>query len=145
VSFSREVSTELKNVTALLEDPDHAAIPDRLEGALEMVLQQNDEQTATLTGEMNEMKALLNRLIEKTDKTFSRPSGDRGIESRRSYKVFVSSTYLDNRDRRKIVQDAITMAGMVWHGMEIFTASTQPAVEECLSLGTSFIFTYLES
>ena len=132
VSFSREVSTELKNVTALLEDPDHAAIPDRLEGALERVLQQNDEQTATLTGEMNEIKALLNRLIEKTDKTFSRPSGDRGIESRRSYKVFVSSTYLDNRDRRKIVQDAITMAGMVWHGMEIFTASTQPAVEECL-------------
>ncbi|MCK5218970.1 SUMF1/EgtB/PvdO family nonheme iron enzyme [bacterium] len=131
MSFSREVSTELKNVTALLEDPDHTAIPDRLEGALERVLQQNDEQTATLTGEMNEMKALLNRLIEKTDKTFSRPSGDRGI-SRRSYKVFVSSTYLDNGDRRKIVQAAITMAGMVWHGMEIFTASTQPAVEECL-------------
>ena len=24
------------------------------------------------------------------------------------------------------------MAGMVWHGMEIFTASTRPTVEECL-------------
>jgi len=35
---------------------------------------------------------------------------------RRAYKVFVSSTYLDNRERRKVVQDAITMAGMVWHG-----------------------------
>ena len=33
------------------------------------------------------------------------------------YKVFVSSTYLDNQDRRKVVQDAITMADMVWHGM----------------------------
>ena len=50
----------------------------------------------------------------------------------RSYKVFVSSTYLDNIERRKVVQDAITMAGMVWHGMEIFTASTRPTVEECL-------------
>jgi len=46
-------------------------------------------------------------------------------ESRRPYKVFVSSTYLDNQERRKLVQDAIAMAGMVWHGMEIFTASTR--------------------
>lgn len=53
-------------------------------------------------------------------------------ETRRAYKVFVSSTFLDNRERRKLVQDAITMAGMVWHGMEIFTASTRPTVEECL-------------
>jgi hypothetical protein len=55
-----------------------------------------------------------------------------GPEGRRPYKVFVSSTYLDNQERRKLVQDAITMAGMVWHGMEIFTASTRPTVEECL-------------
>ncbi len=47
-------------------------------------------------------------------------------------KVFVSSTYLDNRDRRKLVEDAITMAGMLWHGMELFTASKNPTVEECL-------------
>ncbi len=52
--------------------------------------------------------------------------------SKRQYKVFVSSTYLDNQERRKIVRDAITMAGMVWHGMEIFTASTRPTVEECI-------------
>ncbi len=52
--------------------------------------------------------------------------------SNQIYKVFVSSTYLDNKERRKIVQDAITMAGMLWHGMEIFTASTRPVVEECL-------------
>lgn len=51
---------------------------------------------------------------------------------RKPYKVFVSSTYLDNRERRKLVQDAITMAGMVWHGMEIFTASTQTSVEACV-------------
>ena len=50
----------------------------------------------------------------------------------RAFKVFVSSTCLDNIERRKLVQDAITMAGMVWHGMEIFTASTRPTVEECL-------------
>jgi hypothetical protein len=53
-------------------------------------------------------------------------------ESRHPYKVFVSSTFLDNQERRKLVQDAITVAGMVWHGMEIFTASTRPTVEECL-------------
>jgi len=52
--------------------------------------------------------------------------------ARNLYKVFVSSTYLDNKERRQIVQDAITMAGMVWHGMEIFTASTQSTQEECL-------------
>jgi len=35
--------------------------------------------------------------------------------TRHLYKVFVSSTYLDNKERRKLVQDAITTAGMVWH------------------------------
>jgi hypothetical protein len=34
----------------------------------------------------------------------------------------------------KVVQDAISMTGMVWHGMEIFTASTRPTVEECVRL-----------
>ncbi|MFY9943917.1 MAG: DUF4062 domain-containing protein [Desulfobacterales bacterium] len=48
------------------------------------------------------------------------------------YKVFVSSTYLDNAERRKLVQDAITTAGMLWHGMELFTATTKPTVEKCL-------------
>jgi hypothetical protein len=133
VKFSQEIAVEMDKFTALLKDPDHAPIPERLGRALERVIQQNDEQTETFTGEMNEIKALLDRLIEKTDKAFFRLS-DTGIESRRAYKVFVSSTYLDNRERRKTVQDAITMAGMVWHGMEIFAASTRPAVEECLRL-----------
>ncbi len=52
--------------------------------------------------------------------------------SNRIYKVFVSSTYLDNKKRREAVQNAISMAGMVWHGMELFPASTRPVVEECL-------------
>jgi len=38
-------------------------------------------------------------------------------EGRHRYKVFVSSMFLDNQERRKLVQDAITMAGMVWHGI----------------------------
>ena len=53
-------------------------------------------------------------------------------ESKTSYKVFVSGAYLDNMERRKVVQDAITMAGMVWHGMEIFTASTSATKDECI-------------
>ena len=48
------------------------------------------------------------------------------------YKVFVSSKYRDNEERRKTVQDAITMDEMVWYGMEILSASTRPTVEECL-------------
>ena len=40
-------------------------------------------------------------------------------ELRKPFKVFVSSTYLDNKERRMTVQEAITMAEMVWHGMEI--------------------------
>ena len=52
--------------------------------------------------------------------------------ARQPYKVFVSSTYRDNKERRRLVQEAITMAGMVWHGMEIFPAGTHPTVEECL-------------
>ena len=35
--------------------------------------------------------------------------------SRKLYKVFVSSTYLDNTERRQIVQHAITAANMVWY------------------------------
>ena len=65
------------------------------------------------------------------------PNGNKNATSPDSknyppYKVFVSSTYLDNKERRKLVQEAITMAEMVWHGMEMFTASTRPTVEECL-------------
>lgn len=30
------------------------------------------------------------------------------------------------------MKEAITMSGMVWHGMELFTASTRPVKEECL-------------
>ncbi|MCK5244114.1 MAG: DUF4062 domain-containing protein [Desulfobacterales bacterium] len=51
---------------------------------------------------------------------------------RHLYKVFISSTYLDNMERRKRVQEAVTLAGMLWHGMEIFPASIRTTVEESL-------------
>ena len=50
----------------------------------------------------------------------------------KTYKVFVSSTYLDNKKRRKVVRDAIRAAGMNPIGMEYFTAKTRPTVEACL-------------
>jgi len=50
----------------------------------------------------------------------------------KTYKVFVSSTYLDNRERRQVVEDAVQRAGMIWIGMELFTATTRPTVEVCL-------------
>ena len=50
---------------------------------------------------------------------------------RKTYKVFISSTYLDNAERRKIVEDAVIRADMGPLGMERFTASVHPTVEEC--------------
>lgn len=49
----------------------------------------------------------------------------------KSYKVFISSTYLDNAERRKIIEDAVIRADMQPLGMERFTASADPTVEEC--------------
>ncbi|MGH8606295.1 MAG: DUF4062 domain-containing protein [Gammaproteobacteria bacterium] len=50
---------------------------------------------------------------------------------RKTYKVFISSTYLDNAERRKLVEDAVIRAEMQPVGMERFTASVHPTVEEC--------------
>ena len=47
-------------------------------------------------------------------------------------RVFISSTYRDNEERRKVVEDAIQRAGMMPLWMERFTASARPTVEECL-------------
>lgn len=46
--------------------------------------------------------------------------------------VFISSTWIDNEGRRKLVEDAVLRAGMTPVGMEHFTASHRPTVEECL-------------
>lgn len=50
---------------------------------------------------------------------------------RKTYKVFISSTYLDNAERRKLVEDAVLRAEMQPVGMERFTASANPTVDEC--------------
>jgi formylglycine-generating enzyme required for sulfatase activity len=46
-------------------------------------------------------------------------------------RVFISSTYLDNKMRRGLVRDAIERAGMIAVGMETFEASDRPTVREC--------------
>ncbi len=48
-----------------------------------------------------------------------------------SYSVFISSTYLDNIERRTLVEDAVIRAEMHPVGMEHFTASAKPTVDEC--------------
>ncbi len=53
--------------------------------------------------------------------------------SEAKYRVFVSSTYLDNESRRKIVENAILRAGMVPVGMERFAAQTHTIVEASLA------------
>jgi len=50
---------------------------------------------------------------------------------KKQYNVFVSSTFIDNQERRKTVEDAILVAGMLPVGMERFTADTRPTVEYC--------------
>ncbi|MFN7955852.1 MAG: SUMF1/EgtB/PvdO family nonheme iron enzyme [bacterium] len=52
--------------------------------------------------------------------------------SEASYRVFVSSTYLDNESRRKTVENAILRAGMVPVGMERFAAQTHTIVQASL-------------
>jgi hypothetical protein len=49
----------------------------------------------------------------------------------RGIRVFISSTYLDNKHRRELVRDAIERAGMIAAGMETFAASDRPSVDEC--------------
>lgn len=56
-----------------------------------------------------------------------------GSDDERIYRVFISSTYLDNKDRRKAVADAILGARMQPEGMEWWTADARPAVEVCLA------------
>ncbi len=48
--------------------------------------------------------------------------------------VFISSTFLDNEERRRLVEDAVLRAGMTPVGMEHFTASHRPTVDECVKL-----------
>jgi hypothetical protein len=49
----------------------------------------------------------------------------------RSIRVFISSTYIDNAERRRVVEDAVMRAGMQPVGMERFNPSHRPTVEEC--------------
>ncbi len=51
-----------------------------------------------------------------------------------SIKVFISSTYMDNAERRRVVEDAVLRAGMQPVGMERFNPSYRPTVEECKRL-----------
>ena len=53
------------------------------------------------------------------------------MASKRSYAVFVSSTHLDNIERREAVIDAIQRAGMRAVGMEWFTSASRPTAEMC--------------
>jgi hypothetical protein len=46
-------------------------------------------------------------------------------------RVFISSTYIDNVDRRRLVENAVQQAQMHPVGMERFTASAHPTVAEC--------------
>ncbi len=52
-------------------------------------------------------------------------------EQRTQYRVFISSTYLYNEERRKVVEDAVLRADMQPVGMERFAASARPTVDEC--------------
>ena len=60
--------------------------------------------------------------------------GGRGWDGGESPKVFISSTYLDNIERRRLVENAVLQAQMLPKGMERFTAGTDPALAECQRL-----------
>lgn len=48
-----------------------------------------------------------------------------------SPRVFISSTYLDNVERRRLVEEAVLSASMLPVGMERFAPSWRPTVTEC--------------
>ncbi len=50
---------------------------------------------------------------------------------KKAYRVLISSTYIDNQERRRLVEDAVLRAGMQPVAMERFTASSNPTVAEC--------------
>ncbi|MEL7498357.1 MAG: DUF4062 domain-containing protein [Planctomycetota bacterium] len=52
-------------------------------------------------------------------------------------KVFVSSTYIDNIERRTVVEQAVLRADMIPVGMERFTAKTKLTVDECIDQAKS--------
>jgi formylglycine-generating enzyme required for sulfatase activity len=56
------------------------------------------------------------------------------MDKREPYKVFISSTFIDNKERRKTVEDAVIAAGMQPVGMERFTAGKNPVVKDCQRL-----------
>ncbi|MCA9706351.1 MAG: DUF4062 domain-containing protein, partial [Myxococcales bacterium] len=55
-------------------------------------------------------------------------------EDEPAIRVFVSSTFIDNEARRKVVEDAILRARMVPVGMERFAANTLPKVEATMAV-----------
>ncbi len=67
--FSKAITNELNRLTALIDDPDHAALPETVDNAVKMLLLKNDEQADILTGEIGEIKELLNRLTDKVEKS----------------------------------------------------------------------------
>jgi hypothetical protein len=64
---------------------------------------------------------------------FLTASGDDFVMSvaKNTYTVFISSTFIDNEERRKVVEDAVLRAGMRPVGMEHFTECVHPLVAEC--------------
>jgi formylglycine-generating enzyme required for sulfatase activity len=50
---------------------------------------------------------------------------------KKPYTVFISSTFIDNKPRRKLAEDAILRAGVIPVGMERFTALAHPVAAEC--------------
>jgi hypothetical protein len=51
-----------------------------------------------------------------------------------AHRVFISSTYLDNATRRKLVEDAVINTGMIPIGIGAFHGQFRPTVEECVRL-----------
>jgi hypothetical protein len=52
-------------------------------------------------------------------------------KERRPFKVFISSTFIDNQERRRVVEESIRYADMIPIGMERFLSSSQLTIEEC--------------
>jgi hypothetical protein len=97
-----------------------------LELAASALLAQQTSNLRKLVADAVQMRMVLNQSRAQTDAPRALSPGSAPDS------VFISSTFLDNRVRREVVEDAVLRAGMRPVGMERFTASPYPAVSECL-------------
>lgn len=113
VKFSKATTNELNRFAAFIDDPDHAALPETVDNAVNTLLRKNDEQTDVFTGEIGEIKELLNRLTDKIEKSSFHMQGSpaklKAEDEEKLLREYLKS--VENDTRRIDIQGISSQAG----------------------------------